>query len=164
MLCKVAHCVGCISANARPRQLRCGGREVGTAISCTDYSQVVGLVQKSVFHSLKVPSFCVNNSVLSWLALPMLSLIPRPSITANVVEGLVKLIRRMTSGRRLGARHFRSVQKNAAVACLQLLNGPIEQPWWHSRVQRAGHSCTKATKATKAALTSFWWHKSMQCS
>ena len=28
------------------------------------------------------------------------SLIPRPSITANVVEGVVKLLRRMASGRR----------------------------------------------------------------
>ena len=33
------------------------------------------------------------------------SLVPRPSITANMVEGLVKPIRRMTSGRRLGAWH-----------------------------------------------------------
>ena len=31
----------------------------------------------------------------AWLA----SLVPRPSITANAVEGLVKLLRRMTSGR-----------------------------------------------------------------
>ena len=29
------------------------------------------------------------------------SLVPRPSITANVVEGVVKLLRRMTSGGRL---------------------------------------------------------------
>ena len=28
------------------------------------------------------------------------SLVPRPSITANAVEGLVKLLRRMTSGGR----------------------------------------------------------------
>jgi len=31
------------------------------------------------------------------------SLVPRPSITANTVEGLVKLLRRMTSGGRLEA-------------------------------------------------------------
>ena len=31
------------------------------------------------------------------------SLVPRPSITANAVEGLVKLPRRMTSGGRLEA-------------------------------------------------------------
>ena len=31
------------------------------------------------------------------------SLVPRPSITANVVEGLVKLLRRMMSGGRLEA-------------------------------------------------------------
>ena len=35
------------------------------------------------------------------------SLIPKPSITANAVEGLVKLLRRMTSGGRLEAWHFR---------------------------------------------------------
>ena len=29
----------------------------------------------------------------------LLSLVPRPSITANAVKGLVKLLRRMTSGR-----------------------------------------------------------------
>ena len=37
-------------------------------------------------HMLLTPSKC--------------SLVPRPSITANAVEGLVKLLRRMTSGRR----------------------------------------------------------------
>ena len=31
------------------------------------------------------------------------SLVPRPSITANTVEGLVKLLHRMTSGGRLEA-------------------------------------------------------------
>ena len=36
----------------------------------------------------------------------ILSLIPRPSITAIMVEGLVKLIRRMTSGRHWEAWHF----------------------------------------------------------
>ena len=35
------------------------------------------------------------------------SLIPRPSITANTVEGLVKLLRRMMSGRRWEAWCFR---------------------------------------------------------
>ena len=34
------------------------------------------------------------------------SLVPRPLITANVVEGLVKLLRRMTSGGCLEAWHF----------------------------------------------------------
>ena len=33
-------------------------------------------------------------------------LVPRPSITANAVEGLVKLLRRMTSGRRLEPWYF----------------------------------------------------------
>ena len=32
------------------------------------------------------------------------SLIPRPSIAANTVEGLVKLLRRMTSGGRMSRR------------------------------------------------------------
>ena len=32
---------------------------------------------------------------------------PGPSITANTVEGLVKLLRRMASGGRLEAWHFR---------------------------------------------------------
>ena len=47
----------------------------------------------------------------------------------RLVEGLVKLLLRMTSGRLLEAWHFRSVQKNAAVAHLQLLDDPIKQPW-----------------------------------
>jgi len=34
------------------------------------------------------------------------SLIPRPSITANAVEGLVKLLRRMTSGGHMKVWHF----------------------------------------------------------
>ena len=33
--------------------------------------------------------------------LVVISLVPRPSITANTVEGLVKLLRRMTSGGRM---------------------------------------------------------------
>ena len=40
------------------------------------------------------------------------------------MEGLVKLLRRMTSGRRLEAWHFRSMQKNATIARSQLLDGP----------------------------------------
>ena len=37
----------------------------------------------------------------------IISLAPRPSIIGNMVEGLVKLLRRMTSGGRLEAWHFR---------------------------------------------------------
>ena len=48
MLCKVTHCAGRVSANTRPHQLRWGDREMGTAISCTECSQVAGLIQKSV--------------------------------------------------------------------------------------------------------------------
>ena len=42
-------------------------------------------------------------------------LIPRPSITANAVEGLVKLLRRMTSGGRLEAWLMRHACTNTAV-------------------------------------------------
>ena len=38
------------------------------------------------------------------MRLVCVSLTPRPSITANTVEGLVKLLRRMTSGGRMGGR------------------------------------------------------------
>ena len=48
MLCKVTRCAGRVSANTRPHQLRWGDREMGTAISCTECSQVAGLIQKSV--------------------------------------------------------------------------------------------------------------------
>ena len=36
-----------------------------------------------------------------------LALVPRPSITANTVESMVKLLCRMTSGGRLEAWYFR---------------------------------------------------------
>ena len=42
MLCKVTHCAGRVLANTRPHQLRWGDREMGTAISCTECSQVAG--------------------------------------------------------------------------------------------------------------------------
>ena len=48
MLRKVTHCAGRVSANTRPHQLRWGGWEMGTAISCTKCSQVAGLIQKLV--------------------------------------------------------------------------------------------------------------------
>ena len=48
MLCKVTHCEGCVLANNRPHQLRWVDRKMGTAISCTECSQVAGLIQKSV--------------------------------------------------------------------------------------------------------------------
>ena len=41
MFCKVTHCVGHVTANTRPHQLRWGDWETGTAISCTKCSQVV---------------------------------------------------------------------------------------------------------------------------
>ena len=45
-LAKVTHCAGHISANTRPHQLCWGGWEIGTAISCTECSQVAGIIQK----------------------------------------------------------------------------------------------------------------------
>ena len=36
MLCKVTHCVGRVSVNTRPHQLRWGDWEMWTAISCTE--------------------------------------------------------------------------------------------------------------------------------
>ena len=70
MLCKVTHCAGRISANTRPHQLRWGDREMGTAISCTECSQVAGLIQKSVetpiFESTVSSCSCSSCSCLSF--------------------------------------------------------------------------------------------------
>ena len=41
-------CTGRISANTRPHQSRWGDQEMGIAISCTECSQVAGLIQKAV--------------------------------------------------------------------------------------------------------------------
>ena len=46
MLCKVTHCTGHISANARPHQLHWGDQDMGTAISCTKCGQAADLIQK----------------------------------------------------------------------------------------------------------------------
>ena len=43
MLCKVTHC---ISANTRPHLLHWGDREMGTANSCTECSQVAGTYRR----------------------------------------------------------------------------------------------------------------------
>ena len=48
MLRKVTHCAGRVLANTRPHQLCWGDREMGTAISCIECSQVAGLIQKLV--------------------------------------------------------------------------------------------------------------------
>ena len=40
MVYKVTHCTGHVFANTRPHQLCWGDQEMGTAISCTKYSQV----------------------------------------------------------------------------------------------------------------------------
>ena len=64
MLCKVT---GHIFANTRPHQLHWGDREMGTAISCTQCSQVTELIQKVSGSFLKAPSLhaafsCVINA------------------------------------------------------------------------------------------------------
>ena len=48
MLYKVTQCTGRVSANTGPHQLRWSDWEMETAISCTECSQVAGLIQKSV--------------------------------------------------------------------------------------------------------------------
>ena len=48
MLRKVTRCTGHVLANTRPHQLHWGDQEMGTAISCTECSQVAGLIQKLV--------------------------------------------------------------------------------------------------------------------
>ena len=65
MLHKVTHCTGRVSANTRPHQLRWGDREMGTAISCTEYSQVAGLIQETPRkHQLFVQLFFVQLSFI----------------------------------------------------------------------------------------------------
>ena len=57
---KVTHCVGCILANAiyMPHQLHWGDREMGTAISCTECSQVAGLIH-TAGHKLNMAMICL---------------------------------------------------------------------------------------------------------
>jgi len=53
---------------------------------------------------------CYVDTRSTWLptwSYSQASLVPRPSIIANMVEGLVKRLRRMTSGGRLEMWHFR---------------------------------------------------------
>ena len=58
MLCKVTHCAGRVSANTRPHQLRWGDQEMGTAISCTECSQVAGRM-----HMLYAPSWSIYKNI-----------------------------------------------------------------------------------------------------
>lgn len=51
-----------------------------------------------------------------------LSLVPRPSIAANAVEALVKLLRAMMSDKWMEAWHFCILPKNATLARLQRLD------------------------------------------
>ena len=64
MLCKVTHCAGHVSANTRPHQLHWGDREMGTAISCIECSQVADLILKGGREFLKAPS--LRAAVLSF--------------------------------------------------------------------------------------------------
>ena len=68
MLCKVNHCcTGRVSANTRSHQLCLGDWEMGTAISCTEYSQVSGIIKKAGESSLKAQSL-----QLSFVQLPFI--------------------------------------------------------------------------------------------
>ena len=60
-----------------------------------------------ISHSHALPSKEEKSPGMRLGGWPIPSLVPRPSITANAVEGVVKLLRRMTSGRRWEAWHFR---------------------------------------------------------
>ena len=80
------------------------------------------LFQFNVQFWLKLPVFLVSFPGEECLGMRLLyaniegcSLVPRPSITANTVEGLVKLLRRMTSGGRLEAWLIAPCIHNAAV-------------------------------------------------
>ena len=53
---QVTHCAGHILANCRPHQLRWSDWEMGTAISCTEFSQMAGFIQEVGTDSSKVPS------------------------------------------------------------------------------------------------------------
>ena len=56
MLYKFTHCVRHILANTKPDQLRWGDREMGTAISCIECSQMPSLNEKVVENPSKAPS------------------------------------------------------------------------------------------------------------
>ena len=60
MSCKVTHCAGCISANTRPHQLHWGDRKMVTGISCTEYSEVAGLIQKVCRSSSEASCSCLS--------------------------------------------------------------------------------------------------------
>ena len=59
MLCKVTHCAGHVSANTRPHQLCWGDWEMGTSVSCTEWSQMAGLVQW-VGHVIRLDHSCYH--------------------------------------------------------------------------------------------------------
>ena len=80
MLHKVTHCAGRVLANTRPHQLHRGDQEMGTAISCTECSQVAGLIQKSVETPQKHRLF---------VQLFFYSLVPKPGYKATVLRAAV---------------------------------------------------------------------------
>ena len=57
MLYKFTHCVRHILANTKPDQLRWGDREMGTAISCIESSQMPSLNEKVVENPSKARLF-----------------------------------------------------------------------------------------------------------
>ena len=80
MLCRVTHCAGCVSANTRPHQLCWGDGEMGTAISCTECSQVAGLIQKIGRSSSKASSLNVSMQVTN-AAIYQCSKLPTQQVT-----------------------------------------------------------------------------------
>ena len=87
MLYKVTHCAGHVLANTRPHQLRWGDREMGTAISCTECSQVASLIQKLVEtprkHRLFVQLFFMQ------LFFMQLSFVRRSCIAIVIIERVI---------------------------------------------------------------------------
>ena len=79
MFCKVTHCAGCISASTRPYQLCWGYQEVGTAISCTECSQMAGLIQNLVDTSQK-------HNLFMQLFFVQLSFIQRSYVVTIIVD------------------------------------------------------------------------------
>ena len=65
----------------------------------------------SVFNHKTAPMSCLQK-----LDVHKTSLSPRASITANTVQGLVKLLRRMTLGGLFEAWHFRPLPKTTTIA------------------------------------------------
>ena len=57
---EVTHCAGYVLANSKPHQLCWVDREMGTAVSCTECSQVASLIQMVGESSSKALSLCAT--------------------------------------------------------------------------------------------------------